>query len=308
MAIRRWKKLSALIKMETVYGTDTVPTGAANYIQLSDAAFTPLAGGEEARNLMQPFLGHQGVYLTGDYGQFNLAVEIAGAGALGTVPAFGPLLRSCGFAQTISAGVDVQYDLIHDAFESSSLYYNSDGVKHVLLGMRGSVSLGFTPKRIPRFQFSLQGLLGTITDEALPVVDKSKWIDPVVVSKANTVMSLHGWTAIAESLNIDTGSQVVPRHLIGEESIEISDRAATGTAVVKAQSLATKDWFAIARAHTKGALSLTHGTVAGNTVAIDADAVQIGRPTEGQSDNIRNYSLPLMVTSLGSEELKITVK
>ncbi|MER8765823.1 hypothetical protein [Mesorhizobium sp. M0968] len=308
MSIRRWKKLSALIKMDATYGVDAVPTGAANYIQLSDAVFTPLAGDEEARNLMQPFLGHQGVLLTGDYGQFNFSVEIAGAGALGTAPAYGPLLRSCGFAQVISAGVDVQYDLIHDSFESSGLYYNSDGVKHVLLGLRGSVSLGFIPKRIPRLQFSMKGLVGTITDEALPVVTKTMWIDPVVVSKANTVMSLHGWTAIAESLNIDTGSQVVPRHLIGEESIEITDRSVTGTAVVKATSLATKDWFSIARAHTKAALALTHGTVGGNTVAIDSDKVQIGRPAEGQSDNIRNYSLPLMLTSLGSTELKITVK
>lgn len=308
MSIRRWKKLSALIKMDATYGVDPVPTGAANYIQLSEAAFTPLAGDEEARNLMQPFLGHQGVFLTGDYGQFNFSVEIAGSGALGTAPAYGPLLRSCGFAQTINAGVDVQYDLIHDAFESSALYYNSDGVKHVLLGQRGSVSLAFTPKRIPRFTFSMKGLLGTITDEALPAVTKTMWIDPVVVSKANTVMSLHGWTAIAENLSIDTGSQVVPRHLIGEESIEISDRSVTGTAVVKAQPLATKDWFSIVRARTKGALSLTHGTVAANIVAIDADAVQIGRPAEGQSDNIRNYSLPLMLTSLGSSEMKITVK
>lgn len=308
MSIRRWKKLAVLFKNEAVYGTDVTPTGVANFIQVSDAQLTPLAGDEEARNLMQPFLGHQGVFLTGDYGQVVFSVEIAGSGEAGTAPAYGPLLRACGFAETITAVTDVQYDLIHDGFESGSLYWNADGVNHILLGVRGSVTLSIAPKRIPRFTFTLKGLLGTITDTALPAVTKTMWIDPVVVNKANTVMSLHGWTAIAESLSIDIGAQVAPRHLIGAESIEITDRAATGTAVVEAKTMATKDWFAIARAATRGALSLTHGLTAGNIVAFDADAVQLGRPTEGQSDNIRNYSLPLMITSLGAKEFSITVK
>ncbi|SDA39130.1 phage tail tube protein [Mesorhizobium qingshengii] len=307
MAIRRFKKLAALLKMETVYGTDAVPTGAANFIQLSDVTFTPMAGDEEARNLLQPKLGHQGIYLTGNYIQAQFSVELAGSGVLGTAPAYGPLLRSVGFAETITAATDVQYDLVHDSFESSDLYWNEDGVRHIGLGGRGTVTFGFTPKRIPRMQFTMKFLQGTIADTALPVVDKSKWIDAVPVSKANTTMSLHGWSAIAESLNLDLANQVVPRHLIGSESIEITDRQATGTAVVEAKSLATIDWFSIAGAHTKGALALTHGTVEGNVVSLSADAVQIGRPASGQTDNIRNYSLPLMLTSLGANELNLTI-
>lgn len=307
MAIRRFKKLAALLKMETVYGTDSVPTGAANFIQLSDVTFTPMAGDEEQRNLLQPKLGHQGVYLTGNYIQAQFSVELAGSGELGTPPAWGPLARSVGFAETITADTDVQYDLVHDNFESSSLYWNEDGVRHIGLGLRGTATFGFTPKRIPRMQFTMSALEGTVTDAAMPVVDQSKWIDAVPVSKANTTMTLHGWSAIAESLNINLANQVVPRHLIGLEGIEITDRQATGTSVVQAASLATIDWFAIAKAETKGALALTHGTVEGNRVAISADAVQLGRVASGQTDNIRNYSLPLMFTSLGANELKLTI-
>lgn len=307
MSIRRFKKLAALLKMETVYGTDAVPTGLANFIQLSDVTFTPMAGDEEARNLQQPKLGHQGVYLTGDYVQAQFSVEFAGSGELGTPPAWGPLVRSIGFAETITADTDVQYDLVHDAFESSTLYWNEDGVKHIALGLRGTATLSIVPKRIPRFQFTMKALAGTISDAALPTVDQSMWIDAVPVSKANTTMSLHGSSVIAENLNIDFANQVVPRFLIGAESVEITDRQSTGTTVLEAKSLATKDWFAIAKAETKGALALTHGTVEGNRVALGADAVQIGRVGSGQTDNIRNNALPLMFTSLGSNELKITV-
>jgi len=68
------------------------------------------------------------------------------------------------------------------------------------------------------------------------------------------------------------------------------------------------NWFAIARSETLGLLTAQHGTAAGNIVKFDSDAVQIGRPTEGNTNGIRNYSLPLMITSLGTTELKITAK
>lgn len=308
MATRRWKKVAALLKPETVYGTDSVPTGLANFIQLSDAAFTPLAGDEEARNLLQPKLGHQGVSLTGEYGQFDFSVEIAGSGVAGTAPAWGPLVRASGFAEVITAATDVQYDLIHDNFDSATIYYNADKVNHVLVGCRGTVSLSLAPKRIPKFRFSMKGLVGAITDQALPTVDQTKWKKPLVVNKANTTLSLHGWTAIAESLDINTGSQVNKLDYIGEELVDIGDRAATGTAVVKATALADVNWFNIARSEALGVLTAKHGDVAGNIVQFDSDAVQIGRPTEGNTNGIRNYSIPLMLTSLGTKEFKITVK
>ncbi|MNL80088.1 hypothetical protein D3C87_2068410 [compost metagenome] len=81
-----------------------------------------------------------------------------------------------------------------------------------------------------------------------------------------------------------------------------------GTAVVEAASLATVDWFAIAQAATKGALAVQHGTAAGNIVTFDAPKVQIGRLTQGSSQGIANYSLPLMLTpDAGNDELTITV-
>ncbi|TIV68872.1 MAG: hypothetical protein E5V89_21205 [Mesorhizobium sp.] len=142
----------------------------------------------------------------------------------------------------------------------------------------------------------------------MPSVDLSGFITPVPVSKANTTMSLHGWSAVAESLMLDLANQVEPRFLIGDENIQLVDRNPSGTAVVEARSLATIDWFARAQARTRGVLTLTHGTVAGNKVKFDAPAVEVGRPSEGQTQKIINYSLPLMLcTDAGDDEFKITV-
>ncbi|WFE92305.1 phage tail tube protein [Roseibium porphyridii] len=309
MATRKYRKLALLTKIELVEGTDSVPTGAANAIQANDVSITPMAGDEETRDLMLPYLGHQGVILTGDYVQMEFSVEIAGAGAAGTVPPFGALLRACALSETINVGVDVVYEPISDGEESVSVYFNQDGVRHVALGARGNVTMDFTPKRIPRFRFTIMGLLGTISDQALPTVDLSGFQTPRPVSKSATTLTLHGAARVGESLSIDLGQQIEPRHLIGAERIQLTDRRATGTAVVEADTLANVDWFAIASARTQAALQLVHGTAAGNIVQIDAPNVEVGRPSQGQTQGVVNYSLPLMlVPNTGNDELTITVK
>jgi len=130
------------------------------------------------------------------------------------------------------------------------------------------------------------------------------------VSKANTpTFALHGVSAPGESLDLDLGQKVEPRLLIGSESIEITDRNASGTAVIEARPIATVNWFDKALKRTRGALQLIHGTVAGNIVQIDAPQVEIGKPSQGNSQGVLTYSLPLrLCPNTGNDELTITVK
>lgn len=302
-------RMALLAKVEAVYGTDAAPAGAANAMQVSNVEITPLAGQDRSRELVLPYFGHQGAILVQNHVTLAFDVEIAGAGAAGTAPAYGPLLLACGLSETVDAGVDVKYAPDAAEPDAVSLYYVLDGVRHIGLGARGTVTVTLTPGDIPRFRFSMTALLGTITDQAMPAIDLTDFITPVPVSKANTTMALHGWSAIAESLSLDLGNSVEGRFLIGYEGIRITGRQSVGTAVVEAKSIATVDWFGRAQAHTKGALAVQHGTVAGNIVQFAAPAVQIGRPTQGQSQGIANYSLPLMLTpSAGNDELVITVR
>lgn len=302
--------MATLVKIEGVsYGTDAVPTGLLNAVQFNDVTVDPMAGGEASRDLLLPYFGHQGVILTGTHGTLKGSVELAGAGAAGDVPGYDALLRACGMHQTVMAATSVQYNPISRSFESATIHYNLDGVRHVLLGCRGTFSFSLVPSQIPRFTFDFKGLSGTITDTALPTVDLDAFVDPIPVNKANTTMSLFGWSAIAESIGIDLAAAVEPRFLIGEESMKITGRKSTGTAVVQAASLATKDWFALAKNHTKGPLTVQHGTVAGNIIDIEADGVQLGRVTQGATQGIANYSLPLMLTPVaGNDEFILTVR
>lgn len=307
---RFWRKMALLAKIESDYGVSSAPTGAVNALLGNDVTLTPLAGEEERRDLITPYFGHQGVMFVGNYVELQFGIEAAGSGAAGTAPAYGPLLRACGLAETLTALTSAAYQPASSGQESATLFANIDGVNHIMLGARGTATLEFTPKRIPRFRFTLRGLLGPIADVALPAVTLTAFKKPLPVSKANTpTYSLHGYSAVGESLSFDLGNQVEVRNLIGEDSIQITDRQATGTAVIEAKSLATKDWFAIAQAETKGALSFVHGLVAGAIVELAAAAVQLGRPTYGQTQGITNYSIPLMLTPTnGDDEFSLIIR
>nr|WP_320194740.1 phage tail tube protein [Agrobacterium rosae]MDX8313001.1 hypothetical protein [Agrobacterium rosae] len=309
MAVRRFRKLAMLHAIETTYGEDAEPV-AADAILGTNVTITPIEGQEVSRDLMLPYMGNQGVVLAGMYARVEFDIEIAGAGSAGTVPKYGSLLRVASMSETVVAGTSVTYAIVEDAIESGSLYFIQDKVQHVLLGGQANIAPSYTPSAIPRMRVSYVGLLGQITDVvAMPAVTQAGWTTPLHVSKANTTMSLHGWNSVAESLSLDLGNVLTPRFLIGDERILISDRNSTGTAVVEARSLAEIDWFDRAIKRTRGPLSITHGKTAGNIVEITSPAVEIGRPTQGQTNGIINYSLPLsLVPVVGRDELKIVVR
>jgi len=309
MAARYVRKLAVLAKIETTYADDALPTGAADAMLMTEVTLTPMAGGEESRELLLPYLGNQGVVLTGEHVILEGSIEVAGAGTAGDVPGYGAMLRACGLAETVTAGTSVEYTPISSGFEAATIYYNLDGVQHVMLGARGNVSVELTPQRIPRFRFRMIGMSGTITDKPLPTVDFAVFQTPVVVNKANTSLSLHGFVGPTERISLDLGNSVEPRLLIGWESAEITDRKSSGSATIEAAKLAVKDWFEIARTRQRGALQLTHGKVAGNIVEFLAPAVEIGRPTQGSAQGVANYTTPLSLCPVdGNDELVISVK
>lgn len=309
MARRYFRKLGALAKIEAAYGQDAGPTGAANALLLSDTTVTPLEGDKVSRDLMLPYFGDQGFVLAASYGKVECSIEMAGAGAAGTAPAYASLLRACGLAEVLTAGTKAEYHPVSSNAEAATLYMNLDGVNHALVGARGTLTMSLTPKQIPKFRFSLSGLLGPIGDAALPVQVLNAFQKPLVCSKANTAFSLFGISPVMESLNIDLGNQVEPRMLVNSESIEITDRKSSGTTVIEAVSIATKDWFSLARSSTVGAMLVTHGLTAGNIVEVEAAAVQVGNPTYGNTQGILNNTLPLTFCPVaGDDEFVIRVR
>ena len=190
------KKTVLLAKIETTYGTDPVPTGAANAVLITDMTVTPLEQDAESRNLIRPYLGNSPQIPVANRTLVEFSVELAGSGALGTAPAYGTLLRACGMAEVITASTKVEYNPISAAFESATLYVAVDGVLHKLTGARGTVAIDMSAKKIPHLKFKFTGLFNPVTDAALPTAVFTSWIQPLAVLTGQTsAFTLHGFAA-----------------------------------------------------------------------------------------------------------------
>lgn len=299
-----------LSKIEAVYGTDPTPAGNANAIETEDFEIVPIEAEEKTRNIDRPELGAKPSYLTGRHVTCSFKMAIAGAGAAGTAPKYSPELRAGALAETVAVGVDVQYEPVSTGFESLTRYFNMDGVLHKMLGCRNDLSLTFEAGDIPRFTVRSTGLLvaPSAAVQATPVW--TGWTNPIPVEEANTpVFTIGGTDLILKSLNLDFGNKIPYRNLVNQEAVRMVNRGITGSMVIDMPLLATKDFFALAQSRATQALVLTHGTVAGNIVQVDAGKVQFGKPVYTNDEDIAQLTVPIrLLPTDGDDEIKITVK
>src|SRR6266576_235483 len=101
-----------LAKIETTQFTDPVPTGAANAILCKNLKFSPLKVTSEDRAIMRPYYGNSEQIPVSEEMSVTFDVEVAGSGTAGTAPKWAPLIRACGFAETLVAVTSAAYNPI----------------------------------------------------------------------------------------------------------------------------------------------------------------------------------------------------
>ena len=308
---KRMRNALILAKIESPYGTDAAPTGAANAMLVKGIAPQPLSGEFVDRDLVKPYLGGSEQLLASVHSECEFEVEIAGSGDAGTAPAWAPLLKACGFGETITADTDAVYKPITDSIPSVTIYYFLDGLRHKITGARGTVALGLSPKGIPTFKFKFLGIYNEPTDTANPTdADFDGFLTPLVVNTINTpTWALHGYTGNLAELSIDIANDVIYRELIGASSVEITNRKPTASISFELGAVAAKNWAKTITDGTTGALTITHGSTAGNIVKIDAPKAQLFNPSYRDQDGTAMLSLSMsLVPNAGNDELVITVK
>ncbi len=198
---------------------------------------------------------------------------------------------------------------------SATIYFNVDGVRHVLLGARGTMSFDLSPKAIPKMKWKFTGLLGTITDspQAVPSSDFTGWQTPIPVSTANsTDIHLLGYNGAAiEKLSFDIANTVTYRQTLGSESVLITDRKPSGSIALEAGLIATKDWWAAVKDSTTGAFAIKHGQTAGNIVGITCPKVQLSDPKYSDSNGVTMLDLSMALLPYGvsgNDEIRICSK
>lgn len=306
MALTR--KRLILVKKETTYGTDSTPAGT-DALLVRNLDITPIEADLVSRDLIRPYLGNSPSLLANSRVSITFQVELAGSGTAGTAPRFGSILQACGMSETIVASTSVTYAPVSASFSSATIYFNNDGIRHIMTGCRGTFTMSAEVGQIPTIDFTMVGVYNAPTDTALPAVTYTAQAAPLVFKQGNTsAFQFFSYAGCLQSVSFDMANSTVYRELVGcTKEIIITDRKPAGTVMIEAPALATKDYFAISQGETTGNLTFLHGTTAGNRVTLTAAQCDIVNPTYADQDGVQMLSIPFVAvpTSAGNDEVSI---
>ena len=228
----KWRTRLLLITPEVTYGTAPSMTGT-DALVVPEIDIVPLEVELKDRELITGYYGNTEKVLSMRMSKATISVEYANSGTRATPPKWGPLLRACGWAETITAATSVEYNLVSGNEESVAMAFYADGVKHILRGSRGTPSLNMEAGEIPKWSFEFTALYTTTTAEANPTATYTGQGKPFAFNSENTTpVSIHGFAACLESFSLDMANDVVFRQLAGcTQRVEITDRKPTGTTV-----------------------------------------------------------------------------
>lgn len=307
----RFDHLVVLAKIETTYGTDATPTAAANAILLQAVETTPLETDQVQRPKLLPYDAAQEVLHTASRMTLTGTFEAAGAGAAGTVPGYGPLLRACGLAETITATTKVDYSPVTRGHESASLWHYQDSALHKGLGARGTLNFTLAARGIPTFRVAMTGLYVPGSAVALPTTASyTAFQAPEIADDEHTpTFRIGGQDEVLQNLTFEQGGNVRVRDLVGKKEVRLSGRAPRLTAVIEAPDDLARDYFAMAAARTTVPVSLVHGTAAGRIIELSGQRAQIMPPSIQNDDGIQMLSIPMvLLPTNGDDEFRFTVR
>lgn len=316
-----------LAKLEAVYGTDPVPTVAADSVLAYGVKLGALKNKTHDRAVLRPFFGGQGKITGGEYVTLDFEVEAYTTGvqhnvvspAAGFAPAYTPLLEACALSNPVQSGVTPTFIStvapISAAEKSITLVYaNMDGRIRKLTGARGTVKLKMAAGSVPMLAFSFTGIYNAPTEHGAtyaPAALTGVWKNALPVQSGNTSCTLHAYTGPVAEFNFDLGNQIVFRDLINSKTVQLTGRKVTGSVTIEEPAVTTKDFDTIVRVETLGNFVLTHGQTVGQKFIVSSggatgtgNTVQIVSLETAEAEGIRMLTLGLefIPTDLGNNE------
>jgi len=306
MALTRKRLIQ--VKKESTYGTYSTPAGT-DALLVRNLEITPIEADVVSRDLIRNYLGNSPQLLANTRASITFQVELAGSGTAGTAPRYGAILQACGLSETIVASTSVTYAPVSSSFSSATIYFNNDGIRHILTGCRGTFTLNAEVGQIPTLDFTMVGVYNAPTDTALPTTTYSAQASPLIFTQGNTsAFQFFSYAGCLQSVSFDIGNETVYRELVGcTKEVLITNRAASGTVMLEAPALATKDFFNLAQTETTGNLTFLHGTTAGNRATFTAGQCDISNPTYGDQDGVQMLNVPYVATptTAGNDEISL---
>lgn len=313
------KKAVVLAKIETTYGTDAAPTGAANAIQVFDLSIDPLETKTVSINAITPWLGGAQELVATVNKKCSFSVLLGGAGLAATAPAWGALLVGCASAETtgLTAPNRVEYLPATDTLKSLTIYYYDDGLLHKLTGCFGNAKLSAKSGDAPKLTFDFVGVDSGDTVASNVAAVLTAWKTPPTIAKANVTDitlgctyatgALTGGTVYnSTGLTLDWGNQVAFTPMLTNEQVVLSDRDIKGSISLDLTATQEVAMIASIKANTLQGLGFVIGTTSGNKIMLHAPGVQLVKTKKEEINGMRLIGFDIHVNPVaGNDELRI---
>lgn len=311
-----FKTKTLFAAIESTYDTSPVITGA-HWAEARNVSITPFEAPVVDRGIVLPYKGRRAGLAGTPNVKITFDIALAPSGTRGTAPRWGTILRGCGWAETIVATTSVSYNLVSTGEQSLTLVYFDADNRHDITGARGSVSFKLSKGGIPLMSFSFTGIYNTPVAasgvNAMPTVARTGWTDEQLVDSRYTTGNIHAGTVVPlafSEFNVDQANDVKYVDLPGPQTtVDISDRAPTGSISLLAPPLATLDVYRLVADNTAFVATAVHGTGAGKvaTLAVKARATGV---SVVDIDGFKGYQLtiqPEPVLAAGNDEISLTL-
>lgn len=306
------------IKAETVYGVAETTFASTDAILLAGDPTVRFDNGGELRDLVRGYFGTSEELITTRRGEITFKFELAGSGAAGTAPAWGPLMIAAGMAETVTAGQYVEYLPISTGFGSATVRFALDGVRYVFAGGRATWKAMFPIYGRPMCEMTMRFVSVAFSAVAQPATDFTPWKQPEVVADANSSVirlgctyatgNISGGTVLSSrGIELDLGNELQAIELLGGDSIDITDRNTTGSMSTFLTAANEVSWRTDVNANTLTGLGFAHGSAAGSRIRMFAPAVQRinMQPENYQKRLLAATDLKFLPTSAGNNEIRI---
>jgi hypothetical protein len=281
----RFDAAVVLAMLETTYGTDPTPTATANAMLFQEVDWSQ-SGEIVERPMVLPAMGNDPFSVVASACALSGVVDLAGSGTAGTAPAWAPLLRACGMAQTITAATRVDYTPVSSGHESAVFYHYLDGSLHKGLGARGEFSVELMARQLPKLRVSLTALYSAPAAGTLPTPTLTAFQTPLAVEPVVTGMVAIGANNLPfNSFTYTHGNRLVRQEHPGRSRVLIEQRAPSLEITVEAPDALSPNLFSLIG--TVQNITLQHGQTAGGIIDVITRArIQPGprysRGPEGQ--------------------------
>ena len=226
--------------------------------------------------------------------------EIYGSGSAGTAPDHGDLFQACGLEEVVSAGVSVayQYSSATADHDTVSLYIWKDGLRHKILGARGTATLRFEAGMLGKVDWDFVGQYeGDPAEATNPAPTYSTTSPP---SALGTTFTVDSTSLVGRTLDLSLDNANASRRSFsathGYEVPKLADRLGSGNLTIEAPTLATLN--AINKWRTKDVMdgSFVLGSSAGNILTVGWK-MAFNVPSFSDQEGIANYDIPFQLTA-----------